>query len=162
MSISIISRLCYTHSVNKPFYVSGFLYHLVSQQILLHQSLVGTNPLTIWNMFGGVSRKGEDAATALQRILFEQINIHIEAKNLFPVYDYFHTALNKIHYVFYVEVKKLYAPASLSSGMCSWFTFKQTTKLSLTEQAKHDVIISERVIHAQERTKLSSLPIASA
>ncbi|MBI3577508.1 NUDIX hydrolase [Candidatus Gottesmanbacteria bacterium] len=145
--------------MNKPFYVSGFLYHLVSQQILLHQSLVGKNPLTTWNMFGGSSRKGEDAPSALQRILYEQLNIHIETKNLYPVYDYFYEALNKVHYVFYVEVKKLYAPPSLSAGTCSWFTFKQTTKLSLAEQAKHDVIISERVINAQTR---SHLPIASA
>ncbi len=145
--------------MNKPFYVSGFLYHLISQQILLHQSLVGTNPLTTWNMFGGISRKGEDAPTALQRILQEQLNLRIETKNLFPVYDYFHEVLKKIHYVFYVEVKKLYAPASLSEEVCSWFTFKQTTKLGLAEQAKHDVIISERVINAQTR---SHLPIASA
>lgn len=110
-------------------------------------------------MFGGISRKGEDAPSALQRILYEQLNIHIETKNLFPVYDYFYEALKKIHYVYYVKVKKLYAPPILTNGMCSWFTFKQTTKLELAQQAKHDVIISERVINAQYR---SNLPIASA
>lgn len=113
-------------------------------------------------MFGGISRAGEDAPTALQRILFEQINMHIETKQLFPVYDYFYEALKKIHYVFYVEVKKLYHPLTLLPGECSWFTFKQITKLGLAEQAKHDVIISERVINAQERSRLPSLPIASA
>lgn len=110
-------------------------------------------------MFGGISSDGEDAPTTLQRILLEQIHIHVETKHLFPVYDYFHEALKKIHYVFYVEVKKLYAPTALAAGTCSWFTFKQTTKLDLAEQAKHDVIISERVINAQMR---SNLPIASA
>jgi ADP-ribose pyrophosphatase YjhB (NUDIX family) len=112
-------------------------------------------------MFGGISRQGEDAPTALQRILYEQLNIRIEAKNLFPVYDYFYQALNKIHYVFYVKVKKLYAPASLSDGVCSWFTFKQTTKLSLAEQAKHDVIISERVINAQAKSLEPAIPTPS-
>lgn len=147
----------------KPFYVSGFLYHLATQQILLRQSPLYAHPSPAWNMFGGASCKGEDAPTALQRVLYNQLGLHIETKSLLPVYDYFYQALHATHYVFYVEVKKLYVPTALAAGAaCSWFTFKQTTKLTLAEQAKHDVIISERVINAQIRSKIASLPIASA
>lgn len=103
-------------------------------------------------MFGGVSQDGEDAQGAFQRIMQEQVNITLVAKHLFPVYDYFHNALNKVHFVFYAEVQKLHTFPQLSSDVFSWFTFKQTTKLAFSVQAKQDIIISERVIKAQARS----------
>ncbi len=138
--------------VHKPFYASGFLYHLKTQQILLHQSNLGSVSLPTWSMCGGESHDGEDAECAFQRIMQEQVNLRLMAKHLFPVYDYFYNALNKVHFVFYAEVQKLYTFPQLSTGAFSWFTFKQTTKLAFSPQAKQDIIISERVIKAQARS----------
>ncbi len=104
-------------------------------------------------MFGGTSRGGENAQTAFQRIVFERLNIHLEAKCLFPVYDYFYTSVHKIHYVLYAEVPTLYTFPLQQRGACSWFTFKLTTKLGLADQVKQDLIVSERVIKAEARSK---------
>ncbi len=82
----------------------------------------------------------------------ERVHIRLVAKHLFPVYDYFYNALNKIHYVFYAEVQKLYTFPSLHTDVFSWFTFKQTTKLAFNDQAKQDIIVSERVIKAHARS----------
>lgn len=145
--------------MHKTFYASGFLYHLKTQQILLQQSSLNANPSPTWSMFEGISLDGEDAQTAFQRIMHERVNIHLVAKCLFPVYDYFYNSLNKVHYVFYAEVQKLYTFPSLHTDVFSWFTFKQTTKLDLADQAKQDIIVSERVIKAHARSiELSILP----
>lgn len=143
--------------MHKPFYASGFLYHLATQQILLQQSDPSTHPLSTWSMFGGISRGGEDAQTAFQRIVYERVNIRLEAKCLFPVYDYFYTSVHKTHYVLYAEVPKLYTFPLLQTGVFSWFTFKLTAKLAFSDQVKQDVIVSERVIKAEARSKEPSI-----
>ena len=148
--------------MHKPFYTSGFLYHVASQQILLHQSNLPNNPLSVWDIFGGTSRVGEDAQTAFQRIMYERMNIRLGAKCLFPVYDYDFNTHNIVHYVLYAEVKRLYTFPSFNTGMLSWFTFKQTAKLSFSNQTKQDVIVSERVIRAQARDDtLRALPTSA-
>jgi ADP-ribose pyrophosphatase YjhB (NUDIX family) len=133
--------------VHKPFYASGFLYHVASQQILL-QTNNNSNPLTPLNMFGGDSLAGENATTAFLRIAHEHIKLHIEAVHLFPVYDYFYNTRNKMHHIFYAKVKKLYTFPLSKSGTFSWFTFKSISKLALVGQLKQDITISERVIRA--------------
>lgn len=140
--------------MQKQFLVSGFLYHVKTEQILLHQR---TSPSTItssphWSMFGGLSQNGEDAQAAFARIMFELINVRPPASHIYPVYDYFFHAASTIHYVFYAEVKTM-PLFPLGSDIVSWFTFKQIAKLSVGDQTKHDIIISERVIHAQARDK---------
>jgi len=139
--------------VSKPFYTSGFLYHLATQQILLQQSDSDSSPLPYWRMFGDFGREREDAQTAFRRIIYEQMGLRFETKYLFPVYDYDYNTHNIIHYVFYAEVPKLYTFPLLTAGNFTWFTFKQITKLHLGSQAKQDIVVSERVINAQARSK---------
>lgn len=138
--------------MHKPFYASGFLYHVATQQILLHQANISNNPLSFWKMFGDFSQKDEDAHSAFQRILFEQLHIKLPATHLLPVYDYDLNTRNTIHYVFYAEVPTVSAFSLKDRGVCAWFTFKQTIKLTFSEQAKQDVMVSERVVKAQART----------
>lgn len=138
--------------MHKPFYASGFLYHVATQQILLHQANISNNPLSFWKMFGDFSHKDEDAHTAFQRILFEQLHIKLPTTHLLPVYDYDLNTRNTIHYVFYAEVPKLSVFPLGDRGVFSWFTFKQTTKLIFSDQAKQDVMVSERVVNAQARS----------
>ena len=143
--------------MHKPFYASGFLYHPASQQILLYQPPLLKNPLAVWKTFGGLSCAGEDAPVTFRRIIYEQTKIRLKVKCLFPVYDYFSRARNVLHYVFYAEVEKLFTFPLLKTGVLSWFTFKSTNKLSFADCIKQDMIVSERVINAQARSKKTSL-----
>ena len=104
-------------------------------------------------MFGDFSRKDEDAQGAFQRILFEQLHIKLPTTQLLPVYDYDLNTKNTIHFVFYAEVPKLSVFPLGDRGVFSWFTFKQTTKLIFSDQAKQDVMVSERVVNAQARSQ---------
>jgi len=147
--------MCYTMSVHKHVYASGFLYHLPTEQILLQQPITRDASPSAWNMFGGESLRGEDAQTAFRRIMYDHIKIRLEPKRLFPVYDYMPDANHIVHYVFYAEVKRLYTFPSYDKGTLSWFTFKKVAKLGLAPQVKQDVMISERVIGAQARSNLA-------
>lgn len=144
----------------KAFYVSGFLFHLKTQQILLHQPKQKNNTSPLWSMIGGTSHKEEDALTTFQRIAYKALNIKPDIKRIHPVYDYFHNTLNKVHYVFYIEVEKLQNYQSPQGGILSWFTFKQTKKLPFTDQTKQDIVVAERVIKAQAREDEARLSVA--
>ncbi len=149
--------------VHKPFYASGFLYHLKTQQILLHQTTARNDSSPFWSMFGGISHEGENAQDVFRRTIYEFIKLQLSAKRIYPVYDYYFHARNKIHYVFYALVKNM-RELSIPPGdtMMSWFTFKQTTKLPFDDQTKQDIIVSERVIKAQARSKELELLSSSA
>ncbi|MBI5613402.1 NUDIX hydrolase [Candidatus Gottesmanbacteria bacterium] len=142
--------------MHKPIYASGFLYHPSTHQILLQQPTVRDNLPSPLDIFSVVSREGEDPKSAFARIILEELHIELKITNIFPVYDY--TSSDTHHrdvFVFYAVVKKLVDVFPDHKRTYSWFTFKQISKLSLVDQAKQDIMISERVIHAAERTKAS-------
>jgi len=144
--------MCYNKNVHKPFYVSGFLYHLRTQQVLLHQPNLGNNSPSIWTMPGGAGIGEEDPQKSFQRIIYQLLNLRLDEKHIHPVYDYFNDTLNTIHYVFYAKVKTMKNLSLPDNGTLSWFSFKQITKLPFSEQAKQDIIVSQRVIQAQARS----------
>lgn len=150
--------MCYNKNVHKPFYVSGFLYHLRTQQILLHQFNLGNNSASIWAMFGGAGIGEEDPQESFQRIIYRLLNLQLNEKRIYPVYDYFNDALNTIHYVFYAKVKTMKNLSLPDNDALSWFSFKQITKLPQSEQAKQDIIVSQRVIQAQARSDSGIAP----
>lgn len=138
--------------MHNNFYASGFLFHLRTQQILLHQPNIDKNSSSAWNMLGGEG-KGEDVCKAFQEIILKLLDVKLPTKNIFPVYDYFYNKVNKNHHIFYAEVKKLHSFPESRKGAFSWFTFKQATKLSFDSQTKQDIMVAERVIKAQARDK---------
>lgn len=150
--------MCYNKNVHKPFYVSGFLYHLRTQQILLHQPNLSNNSPSIWTMPGGAGIGEEDPQKAFQRIIYQLLSLRLDEKRIHPVYDYFNDTLNTIHYVFYAQVKTMNNLLMPDKDTLFWFTFKQITKLPLSEQAKQDIIVSQRVIQAQARSDLGIVP----
>lgn len=139
--------------MQNPFYASGFLYNLKTHRILLLKSEQSDDKPSIWSMLGGNSQEGEDAQAAFQRIILESLNINLKPKNIYPVYDYLHNALNKMNYVFYAEVGKPQTFRSLKENTPSWVSFKETLKLVLSRQTKQDVVVSERVISAKGRDR---------
>lgn len=133
----------------KPFYVSGIVYNLKSQQILLLQQK--NNLVPNWSTLGGESREDEIAQVTFQRLLHELLNFDLKIKHIYPVYDYFHDILGKINYVFYAEIKKTLEFNSLKDNTSSWVTFGQSLKLLLSAHTRQDVVVCERVIRLKER-----------
>lgn len=146
--------------MHKSFYASGFLYCLPSQEILLQQN----NTLTSsWSLFGQKGHKNENPTLVFQKAIFQQLHIKVALREIYPVYDYFKKEMGVDYYVFYAQVdlkKKKYR--TRKDSVVEWFTFKQTTKLSVSDQIKQDIVVGERVIKAKARddeaTKLNTTP----
>lgn len=150
--------MCYTGFVHKSFYASGFLYNLKTQQILLLQSEKENTSDCNWSMLGGESKEGEeDAQLTFQRVVQERLNLSLKAKQIYPVYDYFHDQRDKINYVFYAEVNKTPNFAA-QGGVLTWVTFTEILKFPFTVHTKQDVIVGERVINLKQRQVLGLQP----
>lgn len=137
--------------MHKSFYASGFLYSLKTHQILLFQSQQKDNITPSYSMLGGESNEGEDAPATFQRVINKSLNLNIKAKDIYPIYDYFHDILNKVNYVFYAEVKNPQKFSSLKKTAYFWVAFKETLKLLFSTHTKQDVIVGERVINLKWR-----------
>ncbi len=134
------------------FYTCGFLFHLKSQQILLHQPhKENDTTLSLWSMFGETNHAKEDATAVFQRIIHTKLNLKLPKKSIYPVYDYFHKIHNKTHYVCYAIVATMQKHTVLQGSNLSWYTFKEAIKLPSTQQTKQDIMVAQRVIEAQER-----------
>ena len=135
------------------FYASGFLYSLKTHQILLLKTPQKDDIASLWSTLGGEGSEGEEAIATFQRIIQKLLNISLKKKDIYPVYDYFHSTRNKISYVFYAEVGKTKIFNASKKGILSWFSFHETLKLPFTTQTKQDLVVGERVINAMWRDK---------
>lgn len=133
------------------YYTSGFLYSPKTHRILLLQSTQENDVSSFWSLLGGESKDGEEAQVTFQRIISKMLNINLKAKHIYPIYDYFHNARNKINYVFYAEVGNQKAFNASKKGTLSWVSFRETMKLPFTSQTKQDLVVGERVINAKWR-----------
>lgn len=141
--------MCYTTAVQTSFYVSGFLYSSKTNQILLLKSQNKESSDFIWSTIGGESR--EEASKAFQRIINELLDLNLKAKNIYPIYNYFHEARNKDNYVFYAEVKSPKKFKNLKEDSFSWVSFNEISKFSFASNSKQDVIVGQRVINTKCR-----------
>ena len=93
---------------------------------------------------------GSDPLKSFAKVLKKILISPPAVKDIYSVYDYYHTTSKRIHYIYYAVVDKPnnYSPRR---GNLGWFILKQIPKLPLSDQAKHDLIISSRVINAQAR-----------
>lgn len=135
--------------MHKSFYASGFLYNLPSQQILLRQDNILTS---FWSLFGQKGQKYENPILVFQKAISQQLHIKLALKAIYPVYDYFKKGTEENCYVLYAQVdlteREFHARKNSST---EWFTFKQITKLSFSDQIKRDLVVAERVINAKAR-----------
>ena len=139
----------------KSFYASGFLYSLKTHQILLLSSGPKDDISSAWSMLGGEVKQGEEAPVAFARIIYKLFKVQVEAKQIHPIYDYFHDGLDRTNYVFYAEVKNPQVLSSLEKTNFSWIAFHQTVKLLFSNHTKQDVIVGERVINLKQRLDLN-------
>lgn len=133
------------------FYASGFLYSLKTHQILLLDSKQKEDVNSLWSTIGGDGVGEEGAQVTFQRIINKLLKIELKAKDIFPIYDYFHNTRNKLNYVFYAEIRNSKKFDKSKKGNYSWFTFSEISKLPFTTQTKQDIVVGERVINAKWR-----------
>ena len=133
--------------MHKHFYASGFLYHLKTEQILLHQAHPNGTP-SPWCMFSHLGTSGQNAQDTFALALSECMDVQLANDHIYPVYNYYSEDFGKDHYIFYAQVPRITPLLVRDNNTASWFTFKQITKILLSDQTKHDIMISERVIRA--------------
>lgn len=111
---------------------------------------------------GGEGGKGEEAQVAFQRIINGLLGLNLKAKDIYPIYDYFHDKRGEINYVFYAEIKNPSKLRFSQEDKFSWIGFDEISKLLFTARSKQDVIVGERVINAKwreaEARKLALFP----
>lgn len=138
--------------MQKNIYVGGFLYHPLSDQILLQQSSVPTQSLTSWLLFGGLYLEEEDPETIFRKIVAQLLDIKV--KEVYPIYSYFNENTERDQFIGYAEVNKLYEFEPKNGFSFSWFSFKDVLKLEASKQVKHDIVVGQRVIAAARRRVL--------
>ncbi|EKD84658.1 MAG: hypothetical protein ACD_38C00179G0005 [uncultured bacterium] len=137
--------------MHKPFYASGFLYSLKTNQILLFQTPGKENEKTTLTTIGGEGKQKEDPQAAFQRIIKKLLNLDLKTKDIYPIYDYFQDDLKKDNFVFYAELKRKPAIGSSENGAFVWVTFEEALKVLFPAHSKQDVIVGQRVINAKWR-----------
>ncbi|OGH10808.1 MAG: hypothetical protein A3B38_03850 [Candidatus Levybacteria bacterium RIFCSPLOWO2_01_FULL_36_13] len=144
--------------MHNDIYASGFLYHPKTAQILLQQQNPA-NENSAWTLFGVNTFKNKTAEESLKDFFLKELNIKLNLKNINIVYNYFSKELNKDNNVYYVEVKSLHKIPESKKINCAWFTFKKIQKMNLTAQAKHDIVVGQRVIDSSIRRSLGQQTI---
>ncbi|HSD98581.1 MAG TPA: hypothetical protein VLB73_02690 [Patescibacteria group bacterium] len=126
----------------KDFYATGFLYHPLSQQILLQ------NNSSSWTLFGNSYSEADDPQIILKNTLQQLFDL--KKVVVLPIYTYTSENKKRITYVGYsiAKTKKNFSP---KDTRYKWFSFKEITKLAIDPDTKHDIIVGQRVIEAAGR-----------
>ncbi len=141
--------------MHKTFFASGFLYHLPSEQILLQHD---KSLSSLWSLFEEQGNKNENPISVFQKAVYNKLHIKLHEKIIYPVYDYFKKDTGANYYIFYAQIAlKNKENFSKNNSLTEWLTFKQVTKLPLSDQAKQDIIVTQRVIKAKARDEEAKL-----
>lgn len=136
--------------MSKGFIVSGFVYSLSIQQILL-EKISESSPQ--WSLFSEEVETSDNPSLVFQKFIQAKLKIKVPLKNIYSVYDYSQDESGKNNYIVYAEVDEAKKSFKLQKGnLASWFTFKQLSKISISKQAHQDIIIGQRVINALARS----------
>jgi hypothetical protein len=137
--------------MHKDFYASGFLFHALSNQILLQQH-TSSSVVSPWSLIGNFSEGKPDPESVFKETVKTFLGLTLDV--VYPVYSYeVETSKNPQH-IFYGELPDVQNFSPHKELVFSWFTFKQVISLNTSDQVKHDVIIGQRVIDAAVRQRL--------
>lgn len=135
----------------KGYYVSGFLYHEPTNQILLQQ-IQSLSPS--WSLFESeeVEENASPAATFAD-LIRNTLQLKLVIKSIQEVYSYLNEEVNKNYSITYAPVTSLKTAltASHEGKICKWFGPREILKLNLSAQTRHDVTVGQRVIDAKMR-----------
>jgi NADH pyrophosphatase NudC (nudix superfamily) len=134
-------------------YVSGFLYHSPTQQILLQQT---DDSALSYTTFSGPINDSESVEDAFKRIIGEELHIKLPREAITQVYDY--VVENDEHYfILFAEIQDTQVGEKTGSGkQPAWVQMKQLNKLKVPKQIKQDIIVGQRVINLIERNRLEA------
>jgi hypothetical protein len=133
--------------VHNANYASGFLYHPLTEKILLQLTPENRNS-SLWSLFSD-RQTVEQRADFFQKIIFDQLRILLEPAAIVPIYDYIRPSKRETYFIYYAEVKSVDTEFHPKRGCTvQWFTLKEITKLSLPPQVRHDIMIGTRVIRS--------------
>lgn len=142
--------------MHKTFYASGFLYHPASKQILLQQQAHGEE--VKFALFRGKSDKGSDPQAVFQQCIEETLGSPVKSSAIRPVYDYMHEKFG-MHFIFYIEITEVTLKKLKSKEETAWVSLAKLSKINMSEQTRHDIIVGERVIRASQEQEVSAVPI---
>ncbi|MBI3559675.1 NUDIX hydrolase [Candidatus Gottesmanbacteria bacterium] len=131
--------------MHTSFYASGFLYHPRTKQILLQQLQSDDNVKLV--LFRGSGHNGKDPQAVFQKTVEELLGVHCAVSSIHPVYDYIHDKLGE-HFIFYMEIGGKSPKTYASKNKTGWFLLSKLSKLTMSEQTRHDIIVGERVIRS--------------
>lgn len=144
--------------MHKGFYASGFLYHPRTQRILLQQKNY-IDKSSKWCLIGLECQKDVKAEESFRKAIEKILHLKIKPSSVKYIYDYFHEETNKNHYVSYAKVGKLEKFQPSNGSTFAWFSFKEISKLDLSEQTRQDITVGQRVINASIRKNLGERTI---
>lgn len=139
--------------MHKDFYASGFLFHPPTRQILLQQQKSNSETSSPWSMFEAKNLPKKSAEQTFQHFIHKLLHVRIRLDSIYLAYTYFCKDVKKNRFIVYAELKKT-KDFSSKKVKFGWFTFKQVIKLKLDNQAKHDIVVAERVIASKIRKSL--------
>lgn len=132
--------------MHKNFYASGFAYHSDSQKILLQYSDI--KPFT-HTLFSKKCSENEDFLHIFQQQLSKSLNIDIPQDCIKHIYEYSPEDSNELYSIFYADISSLGDEYFFEhTDKTEWFTTRQLSKLKVTEQTRHHIMIGQRVIRA--------------
>lgn len=138
--------------------VSGFLYNINTQQILLTQSEKNSEFASHWSLLKTEVKINQDPKEAFKKIIKKQLGLELEMTAIYPVYDYPDEESDNISYVFFAEVTESPILNKKMANELTWISFNETLKLLFLENNKQDVIVGERVIEYRKRIKQNIQP----
>lgn len=136
--------------MHKNFYASGFLYHASSGQILLQQN--GQTDDTSLTLLCARGNFGQSPSEVFLQSIKKLLGISVHEKNIIPIYDYDHETMGS-QYIFYVDISDTPEALHYTGDRVGWFPLAKLSKLNLSTQARHDIVIGSRVIRANEEKK---------
>ena len=141
--------------MHTTFYASGFLYDSSSQKILLQQlnSTSDGKPF----LFGSKAHKGNDPQTVFKLCVEKALARTIKASSIHPVYDYMHDTLGE-QFIFFVEISGISPATYPSNEKTGWFALSKLSKMNMSEDTRHDILIGERVIRSRDHN--TPVPVA--
>jgi len=143
--LAICDRIYVMH---KMFYVSGFIYHPPTQQILLHQQSLNSTASS-WSLFGEQHDETIQPEVIFNKVVSKLLNKQLS--EIYPIYSYTDDTSNSTQSLLYAILEELEEFPPKNGHTFQWFTFKELVKLPINEQTKHDIVVGQRVIEAAGR-----------
>lgn len=95
------------------------------------------------------SKKGNDPQVVFQQCIEKALETTVKASSIHPVYDYVDDTLGE-QFIFFIEAANITPATFPASIKAEWFSLAKISKIHMSEDTRHDILIGERVIRSLE------------